>query len=541
MIENIQKNEFKEYLFFLLLLLPILNQAQTFTRSVLSSPMDNPWEIIYGPDDFLWVTEKFGTVTRVNPITGIKHVVYTASDYFSGDNSEDAPCGRPIGANTYGLALHPDFLNPDLSFIYYIYSYNSGTDNDPATLFKIVKLTWDAANEVVVANENLVTDLSNGYDHYGYRMIAVHQNGNDYLYYSIGDTSSNDESCYDTPADNPNLLAQEPDVLTGKIHRINIDGTIPLDNPIPSNSFFTRGHRNPQGLAYNPNMDVLYGIEHGHKTDDEINVLEAGMNYGWKNVKGYHDDNYPDELDFVNNYVPHPDIANDELKEPLFSWGAELEPNGGFLSWPTVAPSDGIYYGSEGVTEWTNSLLVVTLKNGDDTSQEVFQFKLNPDGVTLADATPDDPNPKQFFGEDQNLNGRLRDITISPDGKKIFLITNTYGNESNPIIIYTLEESNATTDLGLNQSLIVNNHPNPFSTETNIYYETKNAGTVRIEITNMVGQKIKTLINKRVSAGNYSVNGDGTGAAGQQLPDGVYFYTVSFEGIHITRKVILSK
>ena len=530
----------KNSFFCLFLLLPIIIQGQTFTRSVLPFPMNVPWEIIFGPDNYLWISEKNGIVTRVHPETGVRSPVFKASDYFSGANSEKAPCGRSIGNNTYGLALHPDFLNPDHSFIYFIYSYNNGTTSNPATLFKIVKLTWDTTSNSVIDNEDLVTELANGYDHFGGRMIAIKQNGKDYIYYSTGDTGSNFDECYDTPADNPNNFAQDPYIKTGKIHRVNMDGTIPDDNPIPGNSFFTRGHRNPQGLAYNPHKNILYDIEHGHTTDDEINVLESGMNYGWKNVKGYHDGNYQDELDFVQNYVPHPDIINDALREPLFSWGAEMEPSGNFLTWPTVAPSDGIYYGSDGIPEWTNSLLVVTLKNGSVSDQEVFQFKLNPDGVSLVPSTTEAPNPKAFFGEDQDLNGRLRDIATSPDGKKIFLITNNNGG-LNPIIVYTLDVPTATIEINLNQFLSVKNYPNPFSNKTTIYYEIKNAGRIRIEISNMLGQKIKTLKNEKAPAGNYAITWNGTGAAEQPLANGVYFYSVFFENVKRCGKMVLSK
>ena len=66
----------------------------------------------------------------------------------------------------------------------------------------------------------------------------------------------------------------------GEIHRFNIDGSIPFDNPFPGNSFYTGGHRKPQGPIYNTQQDILYDVEHGDRTDDEINILMPGMNYG---------------------------------------------------------------------------------------------------------------------------------------------------------------------------------------------------------------------------------------------------------------------
>ena len=84
--------------------------AQEFSRTRLMVDLENPWEIVYGPDDHLWISENGGKVVRVEPETGVATVVFTASDYFPGDDREDAPCGLGIGANTFGLALHPDFL-----------------------------------------------------------------------------------------------------------------------------------------------------------------------------------------------------------------------------------------------------------------------------------------------------------------------------------------------------------------------------------------------------------------------------------------------
>lgn len=532
---------FPRYIFLLIIFLfPILLEAQTFTRSVLPFPVFNPWEITYGPDDYLWISERDGTVTRVNPATGLRNKVFTATDYFSGSNSEKAPCGLSIGANTYGLALHPDFLNPQNAFIYLIYSYNSSTPENPATLFKIVQLTWDAGSNAVIDNKDLVLELANGYDHFGGRMIAIRQNAKDYIYYSTGDTGSNFDDCYETAADNPNNFAQDPYTKNGKIHRIYTDGTIPEDNPIPGNTFFTRGHRNPQGLAYNPIQDVLYDIEHGHTTDDEINVLQAGMNYGWNDVQGYHDGNYPDELEYVQNYVPHPDINNDTLIEPLYSWGIATEVGENFLTWPTVAPSDGIYYGSDGIPEWTNSLLVVTLKNGSDTDQEVFQVKLNPDGKSLVPSTPENPNPKKFFGEDQASNGRLRDIAIAPDGKKIYLITNNR-NTINTIIVYTLNE---TTSTSVFEEPLVSSakvYPNPFSTEVNIDYQTKTAGRLQIEIYNSLGQTVKTINQTQVLAGQHTFSWDGIDQSGNPLPNGMYYFRLQLDHSKWSGKMLLSK
>ena len=437
----------KNILFLLLFLNALPGKAQTFTRSELPTTVSTPWELFYGPDSMLWVTENNGRVSRIDPETGTKTLVYTASDYFGGsplENSVLCP-SLGIGSGTLGLALHPDFKTAGSSFIYFMYSYNSGTPGSPVTKFKIRRLEWNPNTSQVVAYTDIVTGISNGYDHLGGRLLAVKRNAVPYLFVTIGDRGSsetNSPQCYNPQSDNPNNFAQDPATDNGKIHRFHMDGSIPADNPIPGNSFFTRGHRNPQGLVYNPNLDLLYAIEHGDRTDDEINILEKGMNYGWKNVHGFHDDgNFPGEAAYVSNYVPHPQIANDQLVEPIYSICQVPTPNSNNgSSWCTVAPSDGIYYKSSSIPEWTNSILLVTLKKGDNTSMELYQFKLNAQG-TMETSTSQNPNPKKYFAEDQELNGRLRDIALSPDGKKIYLINNGGGTaNTDKITVYTYVE-----------------------------------------------------------------------------------------------------
>lgn len=448
----------KNALFFLITSLTFPGIAQTFVRSELPTPVSTPWELFYGPDDMLWVTESNGRVSRIDPETGNKTVVHTAGDYFGGSPLEtSALCPNlGIGAGTLGLALHPDFTIPGSSFIYFMYSYNSGTTGSPDTRFKIRRLEWNAATEQVTGFQDIITGISSGYDHLGGRLLAVKRNNVPYLFISVGDhgaSETNSPQCYDPQSDNPNNFAQDPATDNGKIHRYHMDGSIPADNPIPGNSFFTRGHRNPQGLAYNPELDILYAIEHGDRTDDEINILEAGMNYGWKDVRGFHgDNNFPGEAAYVSNYIPNPLIPNDHLAEPIYSVCAvPLPASGNGNSWCTIAPSDAIYYGSQAIPEWTNSILLVTLKNGDNTDMEAYRFRLNASG-TIAPATPLEQNPKKYFAEDQQLNGRLRDIAISTDGKKVFLVNNGGAlSATDKITVYTYVEPPALPypDLGL--------------------------------------------------------------------------------------------
>jgi glucose/arabinose dehydrogenase len=510
-------------LFFILFNITYSVQSQTFTRSELSTPISKPWEIFYGPDDYLWLTESGGNVSRVNPLNGDKTVIYTAPDYYAGsplENSTLCP-NYAIGSGTLGLALHPDFLETENSFIYFVYSYNSGTLSSPNTKFRIKRLTWNSANQTVVSDTNIVNMISNGYDHFGGRLMAIKQNNTAYLFLTIGDHGKSEDSspeCYSPQSTNPNNFTQDITTQQGKIHRFNEDGTIPIDNPIGGNSFYTRGHRNPQGLMYNPNLDLIYDIEHGDRTDDEINILQKGMNYGWKTVRGFHDDeSYSGEANRVANYTPHPLISNDALIEPLFSWCNTPSTSNQWSDWCTVAPSDGVYYGSNGIPQWNNSLLVVTLKDGLTTDKEVYQFKLEADGQ-LATSTALNPNPKRFFGEDQELNGRLRDITFSNDGKTIYLINN--GGATDKITVYTVDKSVIPTIDNLEI------FPNPVSDILSIKALDLYSNLTAVRIYTLIGSSVKFELDS-----DHKIDVS-------HLSNGVYFIYLTFKNQTHTFKFI---
>lgn len=497
----------------LLLILPAT--AQVFNRTELPTSLSTPWEITYGPDGFLWISEAGGKVSRVDPVSGSKTTIYTAADYFGGAAAEQSTlCFQPnIGAGTLGLTLHPDFLIGS-PFIYYVYSYNSGTSQNPATKFKIARLTWNSASGAVVADTAIVLQMPTGYDHLGGRLMAIVQNGTPYLFFTVGDngiSETNNADCYASQANNPNNLAQNTAFKNGKVHRFNMNGSIPSSNPISGNSFYTRGHRNPQGLLFNSSQNIIYELEHGDRSDDEINILKAGMNYGWKNVRGYHsDNNFPGEAAYLSSYVPDPQIPNDALVPAFYSWCTVPQPTtANNQDWCTVAPSDGVHYNSNGIPEWTNSLLVVTLKNGSSTDQELYRFRLSADGLSLAPATASDPNPQRFFGADQNLNGRLRDIAISPDGTKIYLINNG-GSSSDKITVYSYDAT-ASIATHTQVSFGMGIYPNPSEDFLNI----RSAEALeQVEIVNLLGETIKTL---KADARQLNI---------RDIPKGTYFLII---------------
>jgi hypothetical protein len=102
--------------------------AQVFDRSELSAKLDIPWEIQYGSDKRLWISQSGGRIVRVNPLNGASKIMFTAPDYFNGSPKESSTlCFKPkIGAGTLGMALHPNFK--DSGVIFLVYSYNHQTE-----------------------------------------------------------------------------------------------------------------------------------------------------------------------------------------------------------------------------------------------------------------------------------------------------------------------------------------------------------------------------------------------------------------------------
>lgn len=333
----------------------MIGQTEVDTTSVIYG-LDIPWEILWGPDDFIWVTERFGRVSRVNPETGEQIVILDISGtvYQAGESG------------LLGMALHPDFAVQPM--VYLAYTYYSGS----AVLERIVSYNYNGGQLI---NESILLDnISGGSNHNGCRLIISPGNK---LFISTGDALNAS-------------AAQDINSLSGKILRLNLDGSVPIDNPFPNNPVYSFGHRNAQGL-YLGLSGILYSSEHGPSNDDEFNIIEAGRNYGWPDVKGYCDT--PAEITFCNT---------NNVAEPLSAWT------------PTIATSDIVYYDHPAIPEWQGNILLTTLKN-----KRLYTLELDETGTTVL-------SESQYF---QEFWGRLRDVCVAPDGS-VYLATNgpNWGN-----------------------------------------------------------------------------------------------------------------
>ncbi|MEN2466757.1 PQQ-dependent sugar dehydrogenase [Ornithinibacillus sp. JPR2-1] len=160
-----------------------------------------------------------------------------------------------------GFTLAPDFENTKRAFAFHTY------DKEGEMVNRIVTLVLDGSTwkeEDVILDHIPGGEMNNG------GRIKIGPDG--MLYATTGDLGQGD-------------VAQDLDSLAGKILRMELNGEIPNDNPFEDSYVFSYGHRNSQGLAWDE-QGVLYSSEHGEKGNDEINIIEAGKNYGWPIIEG---------------------------------------------------------------------------------------------------------------------------------------------------------------------------------------------------------------------------------------------------------------
>ncbi len=328
--------------------------------TVLLSNLDFPWEILWGPDNFIWMTQRGGIISRVNPATGVVSPLLTIN--------EVVPNGE---GGLLGMVLHPDFTaNP---FLYVAYDYNKAGNYTE----KIVRYIYSGG--ALISPTIIFDNIKASSIHNGCRLRI----GPDLkLYFSTGDANN--------PTD-----AQDTAMRNGKIMRLNLDGTIPADNPFPNNPIWSYGHRNPQGLVFVNNK--LFNSEHGPDTDDEINIIQKGKNFGWPDVRGFCD--LSAEQTFCSSH---------NVVEPIQAWT------------PTIAPSGTEYYNNDKISQWKNSLLLCTLKDS-----RLIQLQLNDtqDKITAMN---------EFF---INKYGRLRDACVSPSGD-VYLCTSNGGGTDQLIKVF---------------------------------------------------------------------------------------------------------
>ncbi|HEX8507171.1 MAG TPA: PQQ-dependent sugar dehydrogenase [Hymenobacter sp.] len=448
-------------------------KGEVFTVRVLARQLSDPWSVVYGPDNALWVTEAKGyRVSRLDPATGNRKVVLDLSRqrefprYDKVPNAVDGGKPWPQGG-LMGLAVHPRLLQGQ-PYVYMVYLYRFAGANQPGKggkpnyggnffTTRLVRYEYQPTAQTLSNPVTLCDTIPGSSDHNGGRLLIAPVGGKNFLFYSIGDLGAGQ---FDN-AGRPNH-AQDPSRYEGKILRFNLepdgdaqptDQWLPNDNPFATaarqSAVWSLGHRNAQGLAYAVvgNSGRLYESEHGPFSDDEINVVERGKNYGHPLVIGYNDNNYNGLAAGVSSHASlpgtwhtsYPFIKSEQANAAAIGPATYRDPiktlypnSNAFLTklfaktrgeagdapeWPSEAPSSLAVYTSAAIPGWQNSLLLPTLKHG-----KLLRLQLNAAGTGVSGDT------LTYF----KAPVRYRDLALSPDGRRLYLATDSSSVSSGP-------------------------------------------------------------------------------------------------------------
>ena len=321
------------------------------TPELIFSDVQIPWSVAWLPNGDMLVADRGGSLLRVRDGELISRI-------------EDVPEVFARGqGGLLDVVLHPDY--EENGWLYISYSSPEGEGQGANTSIMRAKLTENKLTDKEIVYQ-AIPNTTRGV-HYGSRIAF---DSNNYLYFSIGDRGRRNEYPQDLSKD------------AGKIYRLHDDGSIPGDNPFVGEddavaAIFSYGHRNPQGMAIHPETGAVWAHEHGPQGGDELNLVEAGKNYGWPVIS--YGINY--------NGTSFTDLTEKEgMEQPKMYWS------------PSIAPSGLAFVTSDKYPEWQGKALVGSLKFGylvlvSFDGDEVAKKEIVLDGI-----------------------GRTRDVRQGPDG-----------------------------------------------------------------------------------------------------------------------------
>ena len=360
--------------------LVIKSKKQTVRVEVVASGIDTPWGQAFLPDGRLLVTERPGKIRVVDP-NDLGSVPQTVT-------GTPTPWVRQDGG-FFDIAVAGDPENPwiYLSYAEVLPGYKGALPEPgpitsdgpqlPPAMTRIVRGhidvegRWIDEEDIFRAPDSMYTP---SVIHYGTRFLV---DGGQHIFYSLGDRGDM-------------ALAQRLDSPLGKIHRINLDGSAPDDNPFVDtpgaiNTIWSIGNRNAQGLSYDPVTGVLWESEHGPTGGDEINTIEKGRNYGWGVV--------------TMGLQPGIDLQHKEgMEDPIRYYSPSIAPSG-------ITFNDGTRY-----VGWENNLFLTALAG-----QKLIRYEIDDRRITEEEVLWD-----QY--------GRTRDVTMGPDGLLYILLQNATGS-----------------------------------------------------------------------------------------------------------------
>ncbi|HEX3560575.1 MAG TPA: PQQ-dependent sugar dehydrogenase [Pyrinomonadaceae bacterium] len=331
--------------------------ATSFRVETVVANLEVPWSIVFTPDGRMLIAERPGRVRvfengklRPEPLATIPDV---------------EPTGE---SGLMGLTLHPQFAENHL--LYLAYAYKSGRDE------RVRVVRFRETGDGLADRKLIIEGIPAAQFHAGTR-LRFGPDGK--LYVTTGDATTRE-------------IAQRLDSLGGKILRLNDDGSIPPDNPFVGQpnarpEIWTYGHRNSQGLDWQPGTNILFETEHGPSGfdgpggGDEVNIVERGKNYGWP--------------------VIHHRATKEGMESPLLEYT------------PACAPASGTFYRGSALAQFKGSFFFGCL-----VGERIIRVVL--DGRRVV--SQENLLQRQY--------GRIRDVTEGPDGALYFSTSNRDGRGS---------------------------------------------------------------------------------------------------------------
>jgi len=388
-----------------------------------------------------------------------------------------------------GLAFHPDFVLNKYFYIFYTravdgalvvsrFNILAGIPNKADTSSQLILLTIDHSCSII-HNSGCLMFGSDGY-----------------LYIGTGDGG---------PAGDTESHAQNVNLLLGKVLRIDVNKSsgnnnydIPPGNPFAVSGgkpeIFCWGLRNPWRFSQDPVTHNIFVGDVGQGSWEEINIINAGKNYGWHCYEGTH--YYPNsDCNYTDNFIAP--------VTQYYHYNGECAVTGGY-----------VYRGSR--IPCLNGKYLF----GDYCTGKIWQLQRNSDGNYYSSIVGRAPSYILAFGIDKD-----NELYVLCGNRKIYRINDYYsiGNCENDII---------TSEYFLEQ-----NYPNPFNSNTLIKYQIPVESFVKLNIYNLLGEHISTLVNENKNAGQFEILWDA-----KELPSGVYCSVLETNGgIKIVKKMVLVK
>jgi aldose sugar dehydrogenase len=335
---------------------PLHSAGVEYEVRSIARGLAHPWGMAFLPDGAVLVTERPGRMRVVSP---------------DGTVSNPAEGLPTVDARNQGglldVALDPEFAKNNL--VYWSFSEprddGNGTavaravlERDPSPVLQDVEVIWR------------MTPTMDSNHHFGSRLVFAPGGA---LFITTGERSIREGR----------VQAQQLDSALGKVIRIRPDGSIPDDNPMVGRdgalpAIWSYGHRNIQAAALHPDTGELWTIEHGARGGDEVNVPEAGKDYGWPTISY--------GIEYSGAPIGEGITQRDGMEQPVYYWD------------PVIAPSGMAFYDADLFPEWRGSLFVGALA-----------------GKHIARLTLDG---KRVVGEERLLadRARVRDVRVGPDG-----------------------------------------------------------------------------------------------------------------------------